>query len=100
MDKLLQASLLREDISDVKKQKPDDALLITAGDAIASFLETPDKETLGMSIVEKTDFQNGIWDLRWVKINPMPWRKRHKCAWFRAIGLRRWIIGNVMCVPL
>ncbi|KAF1845091.1 uncharacterized protein K460DRAFT_394825 [Cucurbitaria berberidis CBS 394.84] len=67
--------------------------LITTGDALASFLEDPDPETFGMSIVEKADFQHGIWDLRWVHINPIPWRERFSCAQFRAIGLRRWLTG-------
>jgi hypothetical protein len=70
--------------------------LITTGEAIASFLENPDPETLGMSIVEKEDFRNGIWDLRWVHVNPMPWRERHPCAQFRAIGLRRWLSGTLL----
>ena len=73
-------------------------LLITTGDAIASFLETPDNETLGMSIVEKEDFQNGIWKHRWVRVNPMLWRKRLPCSSFRAIGLRRWLTGSLLCV--
>lgn len=77
-------------------KKHNDTLLITAGDALASFLEIPDSETRCMSIVEKVDFQNGIWDLRWVNINPMPWRKRMPCSWFRAIGLRRWLVGNIL----
>lgn len=70
--------------------------LITTGDAIVSFLETPDPATLGMSIVEKEDFHNGIWDLRWQKIHPMEWRDRGHCAWFRAIGLRRWLTDFIV----
>lgn len=70
--------------------------LITTGDAIASFLEFEDKETVGISMVEKEDFENGIWDLRWVHINPMPWRERFPCCRFRAIGVRRWLVGSTM----
>lgn len=71
-------------------------LLITTDDAIASFLSAPDSETLGMSIVEKKDFENGIWNHRWVSVSPMLWTERFKCAWFRAIGLRRWLFGNFL----
>ena len=89
-----------EDKKDVgSREKHSYRLLITTGDALASFLEVPDNETLGMSIVEHADFQNGIWDLRWVRIEPMLWRKRYRCAWFRTIGLRRWIVGSLVYVP-
>jgi hypothetical protein len=78
--------------------KGDNILLITTGDAIASFLETPDPETLGISTVEKEDFENGIWDQRWVKPCPMPWKKRSSCAQFRAIGTKWWLIDMIMYV--
>ena len=71
-------------------------LLITTGDAVASFLECPDAESIGMSIVEKRDFENGIWALRWMNISPMMWRERYSCAWFRAIGLRWWLIDTLL----
>lgn len=80
--------------SEKRKSMP----LVTTGDAIASFLEFPDQETFGMSIVEKEDFRNGIWDLRWVHVYPMPWRRRFPCAHFRAIGLRQWITGTSLFV--
>jgi hypothetical protein len=66
------------------------------GDALASFLENPDHETLGISTVEKQDFRNGIWDHRWVKPSPMPWKQREKCAWFRAIGVKWWMIDMIV----
>jgi hypothetical protein len=70
--------------------------LITNGDAIASFLEHPDDTTLGMSIVEKEDFRNGIWTQRWAKIHPIPWQERSPCRLFRAIGLWRWVTGTAL----
>jgi hypothetical protein len=57
-------------------EKLKSTLLITTGDAIASFLEVPDTTTRGMSIVENEDFYNGIWALRWIKIEPMLWQER------------------------
>lgn len=77
---------------EIRKMQP----LVTAGDAIASFLEFEDNETSGMSTVEKKDFENGIWDHRWVSINPMSWQKRTNCCQFRAIGVRRWLIGTTL----
>lgn len=70
---------------DKSKMQP----IITTGDTIASFLASEDTETLGMSIVEKEDFHNGIWDHRWIVISPRIWRERSKCCRFRAIGVRR-----------
>ncbi|KAF2790633.1 hypothetical protein K505DRAFT_340267 [Melanomma pulvis-pyrius CBS 109.77] len=60
------------------------------------------QETFGMSTVEKEDFRNGIWDLRWVHVGPMSWRRRFPCAHFRAIGLRRWITDTSLlsAIPL
>ncbi|KAH6642232.1 hypothetical protein C7974DRAFT_468641 [Boeremia exigua] len=77
-------------------------LLVTTGDAIASFLESPDPESIGMSVVEKRDFEHGIWALRWVSIDPMMWRKRYSCAWFRAIGLGWWLTDTTLLsvIPL
>ncbi|KAF1961573.1 hypothetical protein CC80DRAFT_499969 [Byssothecium circinans] len=70
--------------------------LITTGDAVASFLEFPDPETVGMSAVEVKDFRKGIWNLRWARIGPIKWMERSPCCSFRAVGLRRWLIGTVL----
>ncbi|CAI6267609.1 unnamed protein product [Periconia digitata] len=70
--------------------------LVTTGDAIASFLEIEDKTTIGMSMAEKEHFENGIWDHHWIRISPMPWRERRPCSRFRAIGVRRWLVGMVI----
>ncbi|KAG9229348.1 hypothetical protein BJ875DRAFT_500010 [Amylocarpus encephaloides] len=83
-----------------KENKNKTTLLVTTGDALASFLEVPDSKTLGMSTVEKEDFRNGIWKARWEEINAMEWRDRSKCAWFRAIGLNRWLAGNLLLLSL
>lgn len=75
-----------------------DPVLITSGDAIASFLREPDEHTRKMCLAEKVDFENGIWDARWVQLCPIRWRKNHHRSWFRAVGLRRWIMGGLLCV--
>jgi hypothetical protein len=84
-------SVRRSDLIDGTTQP-----LVTAGDAIASFLALEDTETQGMSIVDKDDFDNGIWDHRWVGINPMKWQEQTKRCRFRAIGVRRWLTGTVL----
>jgi hypothetical protein len=75
-----------------------DQLLITTGDAIASFLADPDPHTLGMSMIDKQHFEKGTWELRCFQIVPMTWITKNECSRFRAIGLRRFTIGNLLYV--
>lgn len=75
-----------------------DQLLVTTGDAIASFLADPDPYTFNMSLVAKRDFQNGIWKLRFFQITPIAWIDRGDCSRFRAIGRRRWFLGHLLYV--
>ena len=75
-----------------------DPVLITTGDAIASFLQKPDCNTENMCLAEKLDFENGIWDARWVQLCPIRWRRNYHRSWFRVIGMRRWITGGVLQV--
>lgn len=70
--------------------------LLTTGDAIASFLERPDPITKGMSIVEKKDFQKGIWDIRWLAISPMIWRQRQSRPLSCALDKRWWYTDMLM----
>lgn len=65
-------------------------LVFSSGDAIASFLSREDPHTHNMCLAEKDDFENGIWR-RWAEVKPIRWHKRHKRAWFRAVGLWRWL---------
>ena len=71
-------------------------LLLTTGDALASFLERPDSHTEGMGTAEKSDFENGIWDIRWVAISPMAWLPRRRRSSFRAIGTRWWVVDMLL----
>ena len=66
-------------------------VLFTTGDAIASFLREEDPETRGICLAEKSDFENGLWDQRWVVPKAMKWRPVPHFSWFRTIGLWRWV---------
>lgn len=64
-------------------------LLVTAGDALESFLQTPDLHTQGMSTRSKQEFQKSY---HW-NSEPQRWDPQ-KHRWYRAAGLRRW--GTVL----
>ena len=78
--------LFRHQTNDGVKQ-----VLFTAGDAIASYLREEDPETKGICLAEKSDFENGLWDQRWVVPKAMNWRPVVHASWFRSIGLWRWV---------
>lgn len=60
-------------------------LLVTAGDAVVSFLQNPDLHTQGMSTRSKQEIQQGV---NW-NSEPRRW-KTQKQRWYRAASLRRW----------
>lgn len=72
-----------------------DPLLVTAGDAIVSYLREADCTTKNICLAEKIDFEHGLWNARWVQICSMKWRVSPHRSWFRTIGLRRWILGSL-----
>ncbi|KAL2067586.1 hypothetical protein VTL71DRAFT_2011 [Oculimacula yallundae] len=64
---------------------------VTLGDALCSFLENPDPNTIGMCISTKKDFEN-----RWPDGEPKQWTlKRH--FRYEAVGFRRWLGSNTLC---
>lgn len=66
-------------------------LLVTAGDALASFLQTPDVHTQGMSTRSKDEFQKSShWNSEPKRWNPQ------KNRWYRAAGLRRWVTALIL----
>lgn len=85
--------LLRKHAGDESSKQQ---LLITTGDAIASFLADPDPYTFDMSLVAKSDFENGLWKLRFFQIASIPWIDRGSYSIFRVIGRRRWFIGHIL----
>lgn len=62
--------------------------LVTVGDAVASFLTTPDARTKGFCLATRADYARG-WPAhearRWFKTSP---------RWFKAASARRWCIGT------
>ncbi|MCJ1344677.1 hypothetical protein MMC31_002880 [Peltigera leucophlebia] len=60
-------------------------LLVTAGDALVSFLRTPDLHTQGMSTRSKQEFQKSC---NW-NSESRSWNLQ-KQRWYRAASLRRW----------
>lgn len=74
--------------------------LVTVGDAVSSFLESPDKTTVGMCIVSKRDIKKGIWKytsdgITHGKWNMQLWKPR-KHFWLSAASIGRWVICNVL----
>lgn len=59
----------------------------TIGDAIASFLESPDRTTKAMSLKSKQEYTH---DFPW-NSQPKTWEPR-RVRWYRAAGRRRWLI--------
>lgn len=66
-------------------------LLVIPGDAIVSFLQTPDVHTEDMSTKSKDDFQKrSHWSSEPKRWNPQ------KTRYYRAAGLRRWVATLIM----
>ncbi|KAG4442025.1 hypothetical protein IFR05_002493 [Cadophora sp. M221] len=68
-----------------------DPTFVTLGDALSSFLDDPDRNTVGMCIATKQDFENG-----WPDGEPKRWIVR-KHFTYEAVGLQRWVGSNTMC---
>jgi len=65
--------------------------LVTAGDAIASFLDKPDQTTEGNCLAGKTRFQKTkSWDMITIRWEPIT---RY---WFHAASKKRWLICNIL----
>ena len=66
--------------------------LVTIGDAIASFLDTPDTTTAEMCLKTRDDF-NG--KSGWDNSLPRSWNPR-SLLWFKAASIKRWLICNIL----
>lgn len=67
---------------------------VTLGDALASFLENPDRNTVGMCIATKKDFE-----ARWPAREAKRWSPKKQFR-FKGVGIRRWILTNGVQVLL
>jgi len=69
-----------------------DFTLVTLGDAISSFLETPDPASKGMCTATKKEIQDGWWP---VSNRPRRWLNK-RTFWYEAVGFQRWLWSNVL----
>ena len=67
--------------------------MVTLGDAISSFLESPDPCTNGMCTVTKKEIESSPW----MRNQPKEWedRRSFRCE---AVGFRCWILSNSLSV--
>ena len=81
--------------------------LVTFGDAVASFLDTPDPTTAGRCTMSKLDVTEGKWaskqpdgQLAFLPAVPQEYTSSStKCRghyWFRAASVRRWLFCNAL----
>ena len=65
--------------------------LVTLGDALASFLESPDSSTKGFPLYGRSRFRDSIvWDFNFSGLGSEVPR------WYRTVSKRRWIITNTL----
>lgn len=64
--------------------------LITIGDALSSFLNNADPNTVGMCTWTKTDFVRGNWNPQ-----PRPWMPQQRRR-YNALSLKRWLFCNLL----
>ena len=67
--------------------------LVTIGDAISSFLKTPDETTIGMCIVNRRTIKNTSW--KEISRATIPWKVRSH-FWLQALSTARWLTCNVL----
>ncbi len=67
--------------------------MVTIGDAVASFLESPDLTTQSMCLATKSDIIKHFGE----QPTPRPWDSKRQ-RWFKAASVKRWVITNSMCV--
>ena len=63
--------------------------LVTLGDAIDSFLETPDQTTIGICFADRQYIGRG-WRRRW-RARPRQWKQKGVQRWWTAVSETRWI---------
>ncbi len=67
-----------------------EATFVTLGDALSSMLENPDRNTVGMCIATKKDFEND-----WPDGEPKQWEMRKQFR-YEAVGFQRWLFSNAL----
>ena len=67
--------------------------LVTLGDAIDSFLRSPDQSTIGMCFADRR-FIDREWRRGW-RTQPRQWKKNGVQRWWTSVSKTRWIICNL-----
>ena len=70
--------------------------LVTLGDAIDSFLRTPDSTTRGRCFADRR-FMERQWRWGW-KTGPRQWKQKGVHRWWTSVSKTRWIICNFFCL--
>lgn len=79
----------------IAKRRDDLEPLATIGDAVASFLEEPDKATLDHCLADRKTFKTApSWNETTTRYQP----KKGVPRWFTAVGRGRWIATNTVCL--
>ncbi|KAK2882551.1 hypothetical protein FQN49_000236 [Arthroderma sp. PD_2] len=72
------------------------AAILTTGDAIASFIKSPDRVTQGKCLLSKNDIEEstGVSDPSWIHESHTSFRKKPK-RWHAAVSVGRWSFGVI-----
>jgi len=69
--------------------------LVTLGDAVDSFLRTPDPTTIGMCSANR-EFIERKWRHGW-RTGPRQWEQKGVQRWWTCVSKKRWITCNFFC---
>lgn len=71
--------------------------LLNVGDAISSFLNSPDSTTMGMCLASKTDVDLKYWKKKGygAPVDPISWNAS-RVRWFRAVSRKRWLAFGIL----
>jgi len=69
--------------------------LVTLGDAVDSFLRTPDPTTRGTCFADRR-FVEREWRRGW-KTGPRQWKQKGAQRWWTSVSKKRWITCNLFC---
>jgi hypothetical protein len=79
----------------------DGSPLLNIGDAVSSFLESPDRTTRRMCLVTKADIEKKYWkkDGYGAPVDPTEWQPSTQ-RWFHAVSRTRWLLFGLLLVTL
>ena len=77
----------------VRSQEP---TLVTLGDAVDSFLRSPDPTTKGMCFADR-EFIKGEWKHGW-RTRPRKWKQKGLQRWWTSVGRAGWVACYFFCL--